>query len=502
MSDAPRAAPFARETAGRDNPPMATRERMPSADAAWLRMDRPTNLMVINSVLLFDERIDWPRVKEVVHERLVERYPRFRQRAVESGGLRGGAFWEDDPHFDLELHMHHIALPAPGDRAALQELVGDLMAEPLDRSKPLWHFYLIDGYGEGCALYARMHHCIADGIALARVLLSLTDSDPDAGIAPPEPAAGPGPRRLRSAVTRPAAGALHAGRAAAGALAHEGLEMLVHPAAELSRLAALTRTDSKALAHVLLTPADAKTALKGELGVARRVAWSDPFPLDQVRDVAHANSATINDVLVAAMTGALRQYLRQRKSLVDEIRAFVPFNLRPLDRPLPASLGNKFGLVFLPLPVGARTAAARLRQVKGRMDEIKTSPEGAIAYGMLELMGLTLAQVESALLDLFTAKGTAVITNVPGPREPVYLAGAPVSAVAVWAPTSGSVSMSVSIFSYNGQVTVGVMADAGLVPDPGTMIDGFGSELDALARIGRPRAGARGRARSPQRSRR
>ena len=460
---------------------------MPSADAAWLRMDRPTNLMVINGVLLFDEQVDWRRFRDVVSERLVDRYPRFRQVVHEPGRLRGGAFWEDDAHFDLDLHMHHLALPAPGDRAALQELVGDLMAEPLDRAKPLWHFYLIDGYGEGCALYARMHHCIADGIALARVLLSLTDSTPDAGIEPHDPDAEPGGRGLRSLVPRPVAGALHAGRATAGALAHEGLELLAHPSAELGHLATVARADSKALAHVLLAPSDAKTALKGELGVARRVAWSERLSLDDVKLVAHSHGATVNDVLVAAMTGALREYLQERESLVDEIRAFVPFNLRPLDRPLPAGLGNKFGLVFLPLPVGARTAAKRLREVKRHMDEIKRSPEGAISYGMLELMGLTVSQVESAMVDLFSARGTAVITNVPGPREPVYLAGSRVSAVAVWAPTSGSVSMSVSIFSYDGGVTVGVMADAGLVPDPGTMIDSFKSELEALAQIGAPR---------------
>jgi diacylglycerol O-acyltransferase / wax synthase len=471
---------------------------MPSADAAWLRMDRPTNLMVINSVLLFDERIDWQRFKEVVSERLVDRYPRFRQRAVESGGLRGGAFWEDDPHFDLDLHMHHRALPVPGDRAALQELVGDLMAEPLDRAKPLWHFYLIDGYGAGAALYARMHHCIADGIALARVLLSLTDSAPDAGIAPSDPVAAPARRRLGSRVTGPVGGALHAGRAAAGAVVHEGFEMLAHPSAELSHVATLAREDSKALAHVLLALPDAKTALKGELGIARRVAWSEPLSLDDVKRIAHANQATVNDVLVAAMTGVLREYLRERDSLVNEIRAFVPFNLRPLDRPLSASLGNKFGLVFLPLPVGARTPATRLRKVMQHMSEIKRSPEGAIAYGMLEVMGLTVPQVESVIIDLFSARGTAVITNVPGPREPVYLAGSPVSAVAVWAPTSGSVSMSVSLFSYNGQITVGVMADAGLVPDPDTMVDGFEAELDALARIGRPRPASRRRPRAPR----
>ena len=456
---------------------------MSRADAAWLRMDRPTNLMVINGVLLFDEPLDRARFEEVVRERLVGRYPRFRQRVVEPGGLRAAAFWEDDPRFDLALHLHHLVLPAPGDRIALQELVGSLMGEPLDRTKPLWHFYMVDGYGEGSALYARMHHCIADGIALARVLLSLTDTEAEAGIAA-APAAPAGRRGLASRVTGPVAGALHAGRAAAGGLVHEGFEMLTHPSSEVSHLADLARKDSKALAHVLLTPADAETPLKGELGIARRVAWSEPFSLDRVRGIAHANGATINDVLVAAMTGALRRYLRGREALVGEIRAFVPFNLRPLDEPLPASLGNKFGLVFLPLPVGARTAAARLQQVQAYMGEIKGSPEAAIAYGFLELMGLTVSQVESILIDVFSAKGSAVITNVPGPREPVYLAGSPVTAVAVWAPMSGSVSMSVSIFSYDGRVTVGVMADSGLVPDPDAMVAGFERELEALARIG------------------
>lgn len=459
---------------------------MPSADAAWLRMDRPTNLMIVNSVLLFEEPVDWDRLGAIVEERLVARYPRFRQLVTEAGPPRSGAFWEDDPNFDLGLHMHRRALPAPGDRAALQELVGDLMGEPLDRAKPLWNMYTIDGYGKGAAVFTRMHHCIADGIALARVLLSLTDTTSDAGIAPVEDGEDPGRRvRLPSLVTGPAKGALRAARAATGAMVHEGSQMLLHPSAELAHLGDVAKTDSTAIAHVFLRPADARTAFKGDLGVARRVAWSEPLALDEVRDIAHSHHATVNDVLVAAMTGVFRSYLRKRDTAVEEIRAFVPFNLRPLDEPLPATLGNKFGLVLLPLPVGARTAAARLAKVKHRMDQIKKSPEGAIAYGVLELMGQTPAQVESAILDVFSAKGTAVITNVPGPRDPVYLAGSPVSAVAVWAPTSGSVALSVSIFSYNGQVTVGVMSDAGLVPDPGTMVDGFQSELKALTRAGR-----------------
>jgi hypothetical protein len=139
---------------------------MTSPDAAWLHMDRATNPMVINSVLWCDEPVDWERLRASFRERVVERFDRFRQRPVE--GLAGlGAHWEDVDDFDLELHFHHVALPAPGDRHALQELVSDRASVPLDRSRPLWEIYLIDGLGPGAAVLARMHHSIADGIALA-----------------------------------------------------------------------------------------------------------------------------------------------------------------------------------------------------------------------------------------------------------------------------------------------------------------------------------------------
>jgi diacylglycerol O-acyltransferase / wax synthase len=158
--------------------------RFSSADTAWLHMDRPTNLMVINSVLLFDEPVDWERLKQVTQRRMVDRYPRFRQHVVESRLPLRPPAWQDDPDFALEHHMHHLALPAPGNRAALQELVSDMMVTPLDHSRPLWQVYLVDGFGEGAAIISRMHHCIADGIALARVMLSLTDSGPEVGTGP------------------------------------------------------------------------------------------------------------------------------------------------------------------------------------------------------------------------------------------------------------------------------------------------------------------------------
>jgi WS/DGAT/MGAT family acyltransferase len=455
---------------------------MSHADAAWLHMDQPTNLMVITGVLWFDQPPDWEGVRETIRQRLVERFPRFRQRVIEGRAPLSGPHWEDDPRFDLDLHLHRVALPAPGDRVALQAFVADLMASPLDRSKPLWQFQLVDGYGDGAALVGRIHHCIADGIALGRVLLSLTDESPDAGIAPPDDErASPGPRGgPLGALFRPAAGAVAVARGAAGAVAHETIEVGKHPS-HLLDLASSGRADAEALGKVLFKGADPPTSLKGQLGVAQRVAWSSPIPLEEVKAVGHETGTTVNDVLLTAVAGALRRYLSGRGGPVQELTALVPFNLRPLDQPLPSDLGNRFGLVFLALPVGIEDRRRRLDEVHRRMEEIKHSPEGAVSYGVLDAIGRTPVQIEKLLVDLIATKGSAVMTNVPGPRQPVYMAGTPVSGVLVWAPCSGGVSMSVAIFSYAGEVTVGLMVDAGLVPDPEVIVSAFEREIGALS---------------------
>ena len=457
--------------------------RLSSADAAWLHMDRPTNLMVINSVLLFDQPVDWERVKEVTRLRLVDRYPKFHQRVVESRLPLRPPAWEDDPDFALEHHMHHRALPAPGDAAALQELVGDLMTTPLDRSRPLWHQYLVDGYGDGAALIVRMHHCIADGIALARVMLSLTDSESDAGIAPPDDGAAQKPSRVSiGGVPLPGTGSARRVAQLGAAVTRQGLQVAASPS-HGTRLAGAIARDGATLVRLLLTPADAATAIKGDPAVSRRVAWTNPLSLRRVKQIAHAHDATVNDVLLASVSGALRHYLKDRGSRVGEIQAMVPFNLRPLDKPVPRELGNKFGLVMLPLPVGTSGSYRRLVEVHRRMQEIKASRDGPVSYALLNAMGITPEPVERRIVDLFTAKGTAVMTNVPGPKETVYLAGTPVRAVLVWAPTSGHIGMSVSIFSYRGEVIVGLMVDAALIPDPGEITSRLEDELRALGRL-------------------
>jgi diacylglycerol O-acyltransferase len=457
---------------------------MPAADAAWLHMDRPTNPMVVNAVIWFEEPLDWQRARELYQRRLVDEFSRFRRRVAEPLGRL--PCFEDDPEFDIDQHLHRLALPAPGDQAALQELVSDLITPPLDPTRPLWHAYLIEGYGEGCAVLFRIHHSIADGIALARVLLSLTDEEADAGIAPPGRPSADGRRASFRSLLRPAADALSAGRKVAGAVVHEGMETLAHPK-HAAQLAATAGRDAGTLAKLLTAPADAPTILKSPLHGTRRVAWSKPFPLDRVKTAGRRGGATINDVLVAAVTGALREELLRRHSLSDEVHIMVPFNLRPLDKPLPRELGNDFALILLGLPVGIEDRGARLREVKMRMDAIKHSHEGPIAYGMLSAIGMTPPAVEDQLIGFFTDKASAVVTNVPGPRKRVYFAGTPVRGVLVWAPCSGSIGMTVSIFSYAGEVTVGFMADIGLVPETQPLVDAFEAELRVLCRGTRTR---------------
>ncbi len=459
-----------------------SRHAMPAADAAWLHMDRPTNPMVVNGLVVLGETPDPDAVAEVLERRLVADFPRFRQRIAEPLG-RGPAF-EDDPSFDLDNHLHRLVLPAPGDRAALQATVSELVTPSLDPGKPLWHVHLIEGYEGGAAMLWRIHHCIADGIALSRVMLSITDGG-DASEPPPPPGSSGGALRRLADVPR---GAVSAIRGLGAAAVHEGMESLAHPD-HLRELAGVALRDVSTAARLVASPADAPSDLRAPLSGVRRVAWSEPIPLARIKRAARRRRVTINDLLVTALAGALHEWLGADGRLPEEIHAMVPFNLRPLDEPVPADLGNDFALILLELPVGSVAPAERLREVSSRMDRIKNTHEAPIAYGILSAIGLTPPWVEDRLIGFFTDKASLVVTNVPGPRRQLHLAGAPVTGVLVWAPCSGSLGMTVSIFSYNGEVTAGFMADTALIAYPGQLARAYEDELHRLMPDSPARAG-------------
>ena len=466
---------------------MPQRQPMSSVDRSWLMMDGPTNRTIINGFWLFDQPVDYDRVLAVLAERMLV-YDRFRQRIVETTGPLGGSWWEDDPHFDVRSHLHHIALPEPGDKASLQELMAELIVLPLERSRPLWDFYLIDNYRGGNVLFGRIHHCVGDGAALVQVMLSLTDSAPD-GIFD----GGPRKRRKRdwnplAPLLKGASQAVNAAVQLGGGLVSGGLELLSKPEQLLELLGEGGRLAGQVagvLAKLALMPPDEKTLFQGELGVAKRVAWSEPISLEDVKLVKNVMGATVNDVLMAALTGGLRNYLLERGDRPDgkDIRAMVPVNIRGMDAT--PELGNKFALIYLSLPVGMADSLERLFEVKRRMDAIKASPEALITYQILSGVGRTPGELATLITRYFAAKASAVLTNVPGPQQKLYFAGRRFDTMVFWVPQSGSIGLGLSIYSYAGEVTIGVITDEKLVPDPDRIVQGFVDEFNRLLALAR-----------------
>ncbi|OYV01646.1 MAG: wax ester/triacylglycerol synthase family O-acyltransferase [Burkholderiales bacterium PBB5] len=406
--------------------------RMSRVDTAWLRMDNDVNLMMIVGVWLLTPAISLATLRERIETRLLK-YPRFRQKAVLEAM---SAHWVDDDAFDL--HQHVVAQPLPrhrgqSERAALQQLCGTLAVTPLDPARPLWQFHLVEHYEGGCALVLRVHHCIADGIALISVMNAITDGGSD----PPQ-------RR-------------------------------VHAEAD-------DEGHGDWLSDAVLKPLtdDSPTRLKGKPAGHKVVAWGEPLPLDVVKVVSKAFNCSINDVLLSCVSGAIGGWLRAQgdDTTGAEIRAMVPVNLRPLEKAW--QLGNRFGLAPLTLPIGITNPVERLYAVRARMAQLKGSYQPLLAFAVLAVSGLFIKPVQDAVLGLFAKKTTAVMTNVPGPAQPLKFCGATLRQTMFWVPASGDVGVGVSILSYGGGVQFGLITDAAMCAEPQAIIDRFEPEFQQL----------------------
>jgi diacylglycerol O-acyltransferase / wax synthase len=464
---------------------MTGRRSMGAVDAIWLSMDSPDNLMVIDSVMMLEGPADWERLEAVVQHRLVDRYPVFTQRVVEASTPLSMPHWEDDEDFTLAGHLHRVELPAPADDAALQSFIEARMQEPMRRDRALWDLYLVDGHETGAVVVARFHHALADGIALAQVLLSLTDDEEsDDLVAAARPAkvaapAEPHPSglldvagRLTRDLTSGVRGALHMFGEVPAAL---------NPAHAIEALTVAWQTGQ--IADKLLLGHAPESPISGDPGVPKRAVWSLPRPLPDVKLVGRATGATVNDVLVGAVSGAIATYVEDRGGDPGDLTTMVPVNLRDGRQPLPRELGNKFALVMLPLPTGSLAPLERLAEAKRRMDSIKHSPEAVLTFGLITAIGHTNTEIAKHVIDFFAAKAIGVTTNVAGPMAGRYLAGTRISNILGWVPGSGRQTLGVCIFSYNGVVRVGFKADATVITDPENLVHAFDEEMDTLVRL-------------------
>jgi diacylglycerol O-acyltransferase len=462
--------------------PASAREPLLPVDHAWLRMDDPTNLMIINGVLVLGGPVARGRIQRLLETRLLP-IPRFRQRVVKR---RGATCWEAVPELDLGVHLLEVTLPGVDGDAELRDLVGALMSQPLDPERPLWAFHLVQNYKGGSVLLARLHHSIGDGMALLLVLLSLTDMEagpplgPDAEEAEEDDLGNP----FLGLLSDPPRG-VEAARRLAERVMPEGIRLLEASAQGFESMGRVVTGIASigAFLRLVLRSADPKTVFKGPLTIAKRVAWSDRIAVEEVKEIGKALGGTLNDVLLSAMTGGMRRYLDRKgeKGEGIDFRAAMPVNLRPLARM--SQLGNQFGLVFLSLPVGAKDALSRLKELRRRSHALKRSAEPVVVYAILRMLGIVPLAVQRMVVSIFASKTTAVATNVPGPRETLYMAGKPIEEIFFWVPQSGRVGIGISIFSYAGHVRLGVGTDAGLIPDPELVVQGFHEEYAELRRL-------------------
>ncbi len=413
--------------------------RLAAADSAWLKVDDPANPMVVTAVLRFAGPVDLTCLRSLAEERLVGRYPVFAQRLTRTEQRWARPRWLDDEAFDLGRHVLDAVLDGDVDGPALPRLVGALMGQPLDLRYSPWTLHLAHGPDGRSAIVARLHHCLGDGMALGHVLLGLTDVDAASVLLPGGGGARPHPGPLRIVV-------------------------------------GVART----LARLIADLGEPSTPLRGTPTPAKVVSWTRPHDLAAVRRAARTHAATLNDILLAAVAGGIRRQLKNAGRAPVDLRVLMPVDLRS-GVPPTSALGNQLGLVFVRLPVGAADPAARVRTVAAQTRAVKRSGEAGSTYALLNLVGALPAVVGRPAVALLSRSASAVVTNVPGPREPLRLNGTELDSVVFWVPQVGAIAVGVSVFSYADRVGIGVTCDASLALDPAALAAEIDAEIEVLA---------------------
>jgi diacylglycerol O-acyltransferase / wax synthase len=470
-------------------------KRIAPEDLTWLLMDRPNNLMHVNGLVGFDELPDFDTYADLIMERMVRKYRVLSQIPVERDGHW---YWEDDVDFDIGNHVRRVTLE-DGSAEAVRRYVSQEFSRPFPTGRPLWEMQLLSGppeEGPGGYMYSRFHHGLGDGIRLVQMLIG--GCDPTEGALPRKVGRDSSGEHhhplervvhvLEQSVTDTIDYVGHAGHAVVNAgrslmtttnpmgLANhvgEALNLARHPVRLVDALTGIASIDNeltnsaRELTRMLFSDGHGAGAWSGAPGIEKSVAWIEGFPLDGLRLSAKALGGTLNDVLVAAVSLALTDYLTERGvDEVSELSWMMPVSLRPIDGSLPATLGNHFVVVMLAMPLGIRDHRALVREVHGRTSRLKFSAEPLVAFGFQRVIAESPTAVARRVTDFFSGKTIGLLSNVPGPRAAMSMAGAPVRSILGWVPTSGDQPLGICLFSYVGTVNVGVATDARMIPDP------------------------------------
>jgi diacylglycerol O-acyltransferase / wax synthase len=446
-------------------------DRLSGLDSSFLHLEQgPAHMHVASTMVFEGPTPGHEEFKEHIASRL-HLVPRFRQKLRFVPLAQGRPKWIDDPHLNLDYHVRHTALPPPGSEDQLRTLAARVFSQRLDRSKPLWEMWLVDGIeADRFGLVAKSHHALVDGVSGVDITTVLFDADrePDAH---PEPVPW---------IARPEP-------AEAEMLAEALVERVTSPA-ELARgVRALFRAPRQAARAVVDGLEAAGTLARAglsappspfnvDIGPYRRFAWVRT-DLDQLKAIKNEAGGTVNDVVLAAVAGALGRYLRARgHSTRDlELRAMVPISVRTADER--GALGNRVSSFMAPLPVWAEDPLARLNAVSATMGDLKQSKQAVGATLLTELTDFAPPTIagQAARLQSRQRFFNLVVTNVPGPQFPLYLMGRELEEVFPMVPLAKRQAVCFGILSYNGQVNFGLIGDYDALPD----LDALASDLEA-----------------------
>ena len=470
-------------------------DRLSSIDASFLHQEGPASHMHIGGVLVFEgPPPDFTAYLDHVRGRL-HLVPRYRQKLTTPPLESGRPLWVDDPDFNLEYHVRHTALPAPGTEEQLLLLAGRIASQQLDRSKPLWENWLVEGLeGDRFALISKAHHALVDGVSgvdLASVLFDLERSQSPPATDKLEPWR---PKREPSRVDLVAAGIRGMAGAATG-LMTRAVGAAARPAASFG----VVRDAAEGLGEIVwagLNPAP-ETPLNVEIGPHRRYAVVR-HQLDDYKTVKNTFGGTVNDVVLTVVSGALARWLHSRGVNTEglEMRALVPVSVRTASHR--GTLGNQLTAMRGPLPVYIRDPVARLRFVRRSMDGLKESKQavGAATLAAVNNLAPPTILAQASRLNFSTRLFNLIVTNIPGPQFPLYVLGRRLEDLFPLAFLPRNHALAVAIMSYDGGLDYGLLGDYDALPDIDVIADGIDASLRELLEAApreRPAAQSNGR---------
>jgi WS/DGAT/MGAT family acyltransferase len=461
-------------------------ERLSAQDNGFLVWEKPGLPMHAGALQIFDAGplqtpeggIDFERIKRLL-ESTLHLMVRYRQRIEWIPGERH-AVWVDDPHFNLDYHVRHTSLPRPGSEAQLKRLASRLLEQPLDRSRPLWETWIVEGLSDGrFAMINKAHHCMIDGSAGTDLMQQLLSREPRREIRPAPryiPRTPPTDRELSREARRSRLGLPLEVLRGLRSFAHDTDDVL----AEL-RARGRAMVDS---ARWYANPA-AETPLNGPVGL-HRIFETATMALDDFKAVRKAVGCSINDVALATVTGAVRSFMAERQVHPEELdfRVSTPVNVRRADER--GRFGNRVSTWIVPLPLGEPDPLRQLEEIRRHTEELKDSRQAAVVDMLMPLMDWIPFDVQA----LASSATNTFVTNMPGPQFPLYLLGAELLEIFPQPPLLANLGLAIGIMSYNGKVCWGLVGDYDRVPD----LDAFASDLydsfEALARAAGIRSAA------------